>query len=51
MRTLEVLQWTAIIVALITFLGTVLSALIPKLWERYVERKAPPEEGDGAGFS
>lgn len=44
MSLIEILEQTAIIVALITFLGMVLSALAPKLWEHFVERAKPSEE-------
>ena len=48
MRTSEVLEWTAIIVAVITFFGTILSALIPKLWDYFMGGDNRDDDVEGA---
>jgi hypothetical protein len=45
MSTLEILKYTAIIVALITLAGTFVSTVFPKLWDYWIKNKDESERG------
>jgi hypothetical protein len=44
MSKLDILKYTAIIVAPITLFGTLCTALIPKLWDYWMEKRKARED-------